>query len=377
MQGLDLEHERQQADEELTQLLGELVVKPLHSQLAERLQSELFTFGEELDSKLRQQLAPLGKSRDLKNSFEELEQCLEDGQRLLRQQQHDLGAQLADAQQAYSQRADALQARVQTLAEQLEQVSQHLAQDNQQMRRQLSEQLKQQALALRTLLDRFEQADSAHVALLKTSVQALSEQLAQARQILANDSRQLQGELSEQWKQQMLALCEQLTRIEQADSKHVAVLQASVQALAGQVAATQQSLADNHRQLYGQLSEQLQQQVLALREQLEGKQEQSTQSLLAGLQQQKAAQQEQLQRAHAELSAKLQEQTADERQQVLELLQQQQALLVLQQEEVQQLRRSLSAFAWTGLALGGLSCAGLAMLALHTPAIRTLLGLTV
>jgi hypothetical protein len=38
MQASDIELERQQADEELAQLLGELVVKPLHSQLGESLQ---------------------------------------------------------------------------------------------------------------------------------------------------------------------------------------------------------------------------------------------------------------------------------------------------------------------------------------------------
>ncbi|MEQ6475568.1 hypothetical protein [Comamonas sp. wu1-DMT] len=324
MQGLDIELERQQADEELTQLLGELVVKPLHSQLGERLQSELFTFGEKLDSKLRQQLAPLGKSRDLKRSFEELEQSLEDGLRLLQQQQRDLGSQLADAKQANSQCSEALQ----------------------------------------------------------TRVQALAGQVTAAEQSRNDNHRQLHGQLSAQLQQQALALHEQLTKLNQADREHVAALQVSLQSLAGQVTADQQSLNDNHRQLHGQLSAQLQQQAQALREQLLDKQEQGTQSLLDRLQQQSTTQQDQLQRVHAELSAmqhlphevvKLQKQAASEQQQVSGLLQQQQALLAQQQKEVQRLRRALSTFAWTGLVLGGLSCAGIALLVLHTPAIRTLL----
>lgn len=318
IQGLDIELERQQADEELTQLLGQLVVKPLHSQLSEHLQSELFTFGEQLDSKLRQQLAPLGKSRELTRSFEQLEQCLEGGLHILQQQQRELGSQLADAKHCNSQRSEAL-------TEQLEQASQHLTQNNQQLHDQLKTQLKQQQLALH----------------------------------------------------------EQLSLLEQADSQHAGALQASLQALVGQVTAAQQSLNDNQRQLHGQLSAQLQQQAQALREQLVDKQEQGTQSLLDRLQQQSTTQQEQLQRVHAELSAiqhlphevvKLQKQAASEQQQVSGLLQQQQALLAQQQKEVQRLRRTLSIFAWTGLVLGGLSCAGIALLALHTPAIRTLLG---
>lgn len=321
MQTLDLELERQQADEELTQLLGGLVVQPLNIQFGERLQSELFTFGEDLDNKLRQQLAPLVKFRDLKRSCEELEQCFEDGLRLLQQQQRDLGSQLADDKQANSQRSEALQA----LAGQLKQTSQHLTQNNHQLHDQLKTQLKQQQLALR----------------------------------------------------------EQLSLLEQADSQHADAQQASVQALAGQVTAAQQSLNDNQRQLHGQLSAQLLQQAQALREQLVDKQEQGAQSLLDRLQQQSTTHQEQLQRVHAELSAlqhlphevlKLQKQAASEQQQVSGLLQQQQALLAQQQKELQRLRRALSIFAWTGLVLGGMSCAGIALLALHTPAIRTLLG---
>lgn len=371
MQASDIELERQQADEELAQLLGELVVKPLHSQLGESLQNELFTFGNELDRKLRQQLAPLGKSRDLQRSFEDLEKCLEDGQRLLKQQQHDLGSQLTDVKQTNSQRFDALQAYVQALTEQLEQARQHLDQGNQQLHHQLHAPLQRQELALRELLASFEQSDSA----LRTRVQALVDQLKQSHQSLTEDSRQLQNLLSEQGKQQTHALREQLTQLEQADSQHAAALQTSVQALAGQVTAVQENINANNRQWLSQLGVHLQQQLQALQAQWVSKQEQSAQSLLDRLHQQTTTQQEQLQRAHEELLVKLQKQTSSEQQQVLGLFQQQQALLAQQQQEVQRLRSALSTFAWAGLLLGGLSCTGIAVLALHTPAIRTLLGL--
>lgn len=376
IQGLDIELERQQADEELTQLLGQLVVKPLHSQLSEHLQSELFTFGEELENKLRQQLAPLGKSRDLKSSFEQLEQCLEDGLHLLQQQQRELDSQLADAKHANSQRSEAL-------TEQLERASQHLTQNNQQLYDQLKTQLKQQQLVLHEQLSALEQADRQHVDALQTRMQALAGQVTAAEQSLNDNLRQLHSQLSAQLQQQVLALHEQLTKLDQAEKERVSALQVSLQYLAEKVTADQQSLNDNHRQLHGQLSAQLHQQALALREQLLEKQEQDTQSLLCHLQQHSTTQQEKLQRVHAELSAmqhlphevvKLQEQAASEQQQVSGLLLQQQALLAQQQKEVQRLRRALSTFAWTGMVLGGLSCAGIALLALHTPAIRTLLG---
>ncbi len=349
MQAVDFEVERQQADEELARLLGELVVEPLDSQLGERIQSGLFCFGEELDAKLKRQLTPLGKTRDLERSFEDLGENLEAVERRLQQQ---------------------------------------LAAVSEQLQSGFGEQLKQQELALREQLAEIEQAEVGRITKLQAIVEALAEQLTEARQSLGTDNRQLQSDFSEQLKQHGFALREQLAGIEQAESGLAVSLQACMEALAGQLAEAQQSLGADNRQLQSDLGEQLKQQGLALREQLAGKQEQGSRVLIAELKQHASAQQEQLQRSHAELSAllgaiqhlpgvlaDLQGQATGDRQQVLEVLQQQQALLEMQQREIQQLRRSLSGFAWTGLVLGGLGCAGLTMLALHTPAIRTLLGL--
>lgn len=72
MQEADFEIERQQADEELTRMLRELVVLPVDSLLEARVRGELFSFGEELDEKLKKQFALVSKRRDISQHFDVL-----------------------------------------------------------------------------------------------------------------------------------------------------------------------------------------------------------------------------------------------------------------------------------------------------------------
>lgn len=312
----DFEIERQQADEELARLLGALVVEPIDHQLEERIRGELFSFGEELDSKLKKQLASLGKSRDLERHFEELGKSLEG----------------------------------------------------------LERKLQQQGVALDKRLGSFEQEQTGRI----ESMQSLIRQLDEA-QLAGN--RQLQSDIVQRLQQQDEAL-----RNHQLSSEQKQVVRAE----ALQAALSQQALIQGHK-----VQEGLQNLLTQLSEKLDAAQsglvsvgQQATRSLLAELQRQAVDQQEQLQRAHADLAGMLgklqtlpaaltdlQGQAIGDLQQMQGLVKQQQVMLDSQQLEILQLHRTLRGFAWTGLTLGVLSCAGLALLALHTPAIRALLGL--
>lgn len=288
MQTLDFEVERQKADEELARLLGELVVEPIDRQLEEQIRDELFSFGEELDSKLKKQLASVAKNRDLERCFLEIGKNLEGLERKLQHQGTALDERLGSFEQEQTGRIESMQALVRQLAV-----------DQQADTSSLREQLQQHDVALGKRLSSLEQE--------------------QAQRIDA-----------------MQTLVRQLTVDQQAN--HVAV-DLLLSQLGEQLDTTSRAVADRQKQEVQALAAQFKQQISEQQEQLYRSHSDLSEML-------KCVQ------PVPDVLADFHRHVVGDHQKFLEILLQQQEVLEIQKSEINNIRKKMMRFAWLSVGLG-------------------------
>ncbi len=75
---VDLDRDKQQANEELKNILMELVIDPVGELIEEHLRSQLFRLGSDFEDEIKKQVSPLSKTRAVRDSFSVQEGCFDD-----------------------------------------------------------------------------------------------------------------------------------------------------------------------------------------------------------------------------------------------------------------------------------------------------------